>query len=196
MNVLVACEFSGIVRNAFRARGHNAWSNDILQTESEGNHYQCDIMESFNKQNWDLVIMHLPCTKIALCGNSTYGTGMIKHHERIEAIKWTQTIWELAVKNFEKVVFENPKNVMGKYIGKRTQVIHPYQFGHPERKETWLWLKGLPSLTETNYVFNEMMALPRNKRERLHYMSPSETRGHERSRTFTGIAEAMATQWN
>jgi hypothetical protein len=84
---------------------------------------------------------------------------------------------------------------LGSRIGKRSQAIQPYQFGHLEQKETWLWLHGLPLLTETNNVFDEMMKLPRKERERIHFMSPSESRGHERSRTFTGIADAMAEQW-
>lgn len=92
--------------------------------------------------------------------------------------------------------FENPKNVMGKYIGKHTQAIHPYEFGHMEQKETWLWLWGLPPLKETNNVYNEMMELPKNQRERIFHMPPGERRGLERSRTYTGIAEAMANQWS
>lgn len=195
MKVLIACEYSGIVRDAFAALGHEVWSNDLLPTDKAGNHYQCDILEAFNKQIWDLIIMHLPCTKIALCGNSTYGTGMRKHLERIEAIEWTKNVYETAKSICNKVALENPKNVMGRYIGKRTQAIQPFQFGHLERKETWLWLHGLPTLKETNNVYNEMMLLPKKERERMHYMSPSKNRGHDRSKTYTGIAAAMANQW-
>ena len=195
MHVLVACEFSGIVREAFKAKGHDAWSCDLLPTEIKGNHYQCDIIESFYKKSWDMIIMHLPCTKIALCGNSTYGYGMRKHNERLQAIEWTKNTYELAKKLFPKVAFENPKNVMGRYIGKRTQSIQPFQFGHMERKETWLWLWGLQPLQETDNVYDEMMMLPKSERERIFYMSPSEKRGMERSRTFPGIANAMANQW-
>lgn len=194
MNVLIACEFSGIVRDAFIRRGHNAMSCDLLPTESPGPHYQGDMWDILDDA-WDLIIMHLPCTKIALCGNSTYGKGMKKHHERIEAIEWTKATYEKACHVCKKVVLENPKNVMGRYIGKHTQVIQPYQFGHPESKETWLWLHGLEPLQETNNVYDEMMSLPKNKRERIHYMPPSKNRGLDRSRTYPGIADAFAEQW-
>ncbi|MFM9945060.1 MAG: hypothetical protein ACKVQB_07470 [Bacteroidia bacterium] len=196
MKVLIGCEYSAIVRRAFEQQGHEAWSNDILPTEIDGNHLQCDILEAIKAQKWDFIGLHLPCTKIALCGNSTYGKGMKKHAERLEAIQWTKKIWEAAIQVCNKVYFENPKNVMGKHIGKHTQAIQPYQFGHLEQKDTWLWLYGLPKLTATNNVYNDMMLLPKNKRERIHHMSPSEKRGLERSRTYTGIAEAMAKQWS
>lgn len=193
--VLIACEYSGIVRDSFASNGHNAWSCDLLPTEKEGQHYQCCVLEAMDKQKWDFIGLHLPCTCIALCGNSTYGRGMIKHKERLDAIRWTKMVYEKAISVCDKVYFENPKNVMGAFIGKRTQAIQPFEFGHPERKETWLWLHGLPNLIQTNNVYDEMMKLPKKDRERLHYMSPGENRGHERSRTFTGIAQAMADQW-
>lgn len=195
MKVLIGCEYSGIVRDAFSKRGHDAWSCDLLASDAAGNHYQCDILEALEKQNWDFIGLHLPCTAIALCGNSTYGIAMRKHSERIEAIEWTRMVYNKAVSVCRKGYFENPKNVMGAFIGKRTQAIQPFQFGHLERKETWLWLWGLLKLVETNNVYDEMMKLDKKDRERLYYMSPSETRGHERSRTYLGIAQAMADQW-
>jgi hypothetical protein len=194
MRALVGCEFSATVRQAFAARGHDAWSCDLLPSEVEGQHIQGDI-ESALDGAWDLIILHLPCTAIALCGNSTYGRGMPRHADRLAAIEWTARIWNKAISVCGKVAFENPKNVMGRFIGKRTQAIQPFEFGHPERKETWLWLHGLPPLVETNNVYEEMMALPKCKRERLHYMSPSAQRGQDRSRTFQGIAKAMSEQW-
>lgn len=195
-DILIGCEYSGIVRDAFAAKWHNAWSCDILPSEAEGNHLQCDIVEAILSRHWDFIGLHLPCTKIALCGNSTYGNGMEKHNERLESIKWTAGVYELAKRVCYKGYFENPKNVMGAYIGKKSQTIQPYQFGHPEQKETWLWVWGLPLLTETNNVYNEMMLLPKKDRERIHYMSPGDRRGLDRSRTFTGIAQAMADQWS
>lgn len=195
MKVLVACEFSGIVREAFRNRGHDAWSCDLLPSEQDGQHLQMDVYLAIVSQCWDLIMMHLPCTAIALCGNSTYGLGMSKHKNRIEAVSWTAKMWRFACSRCSKVGFENPKNVMGAVIGKRTQAVQPFQFGHLERKETWLWLHGLPPLKPTNNVFEAMMKLPKNQRERLHYMSPSKNRGQERSRTYQGIADAMADQW-
>lgn len=194
MRVLIGCEFSATVREAFRVRGHDAWSCDLLPSERNGQHLQMDIVDALD-HDWDLIILHLPCTAIALCGNATYGRGMLEHEKRLQAIEWTTMVWRKAIRVCLRVGFENPKNVMGPVIGKRTQVIQPYEFGHPERKETWLWLHGLPPLKSTDNVYEEMMQLPKRKRERLHYMSPSDNRGQERSRTFQGIADAMADQW-
>lgn len=195
MNVLIACEFSGTVRDAFIAHGHTAVSCDLLATERPGPHIQGDVLDALEAKDWDAIVLHPPCTKIALCGNSTYGRGMQKHAERLESVRWTAALWEEAKKKCRRVAMENPKNVMGPIIGKRTQVIHPYEYGHPEQKETWLWLHGLPPLRPTKIVYDHMMTLPKKERERLHYMSPSQSRGHERSRFFQGWADAMAEQW-
>lgn len=195
MRVLVCCEFSGIVRDSFSARGHHAVSCDLLPCERPGRHLQCDVMDVLG-YGWDLIMMHPPCTKIALCGNATYGRGMARHSERIAALDWTELLWRTAVSLCPRVGLENPKNVLGARIGKRTQTIHPWQFGHLEQKETWLWLHGIPKLNPTEIVYDEMMKLPRNQRERIHYMAPSDTRGQERSRTFPGIARAMSLQWS
>lgn len=197
MRVLVACEFSGTVRDAFRALGHDAWSCDLLPCEADPKwHIRGDAVDAISMAGpWDLIIMHPPCTALALCGNSTYGRGMPKHAERLKSLDWTAALWNLAVKVCDKVVLENPKNVLGALIGKRTQAIHPWQHGHMEMKETWLWLHGVEPLEETNNVYEEMMKLPKNVRERIHYMGPSENRGHERSRFFAGFANAMAARW-
>jgi hypothetical protein len=196
MKVLIGCEYSATVRDAFDRRGCDAWSCDILPSEVPGKHLQKFIEDAILYDGpWDLIILHLPCTAIALCGNSTYGRGMKKNEERITAVAWTKFVWNLANKVCNWVVFENPKNVMGRHIGKHSQVIHPYEYGHPEQKETWLWLRGVPPLVATNNVYDEMMKLPKKKRERLHYMSPSKSRGKERARFFVGWAEAMAEQW-
>lgn len=195
MNVLIGCEYSGIVREAFKSRGHNAWSCDLLPTEIPGQHYQGDINDAILSQQWDFIGLHLPCTHIALCGNKHYGKGMKYHDKRLKSARWTADVIFLARTHCKSMYFENPKNIMRAYLGKRTQSIHPYQFGHPEQKETWLWLYGLEPLKETNNVYDEMMLLPKNKRERIFHMTPSENRGLERSRTFSGIAQAMAEQW-
>lgn len=171
MNALIGFEYSGIVREEFKKRGHNAWSCDILASEIEGQHYECDIFEALYARKWDFVGLHTPCTKIALCGNSTYGKGMKKHTERLESIEWTKRVWETAKSICDKVYFENPKNVMGKYIGRHNQVIQPYQFGHLEQKETWLWLYGLPNINPTNNVYEEMMLLPKRERENTLYVA-------------------------
>lgn len=199
--ILIACEESQAVTKEFRALGHEAYSCDILPC-SGGHpewHIQGDLFEhlqSLPDGHYDFIGLHYPCTEVALCGNSTYGTNMIKNHLRIKAIEQTKLAWELCKQKGKRVYYENPKNVMGKFIGKKAQSIQPYQFGHPERKETWLWLHNLPLLQETNNVYEEMMLLPKKQRERIHYMSPSENRGCERSKTFPGIAAAMAIQWS
>jgi hypothetical protein len=196
MNILIGCEYSAIVREAFAAKGHNVWSCDLLPSEQPGNHLQCDIRDAIHSRKWDFIGLHLPCTAIAMCGNKHYGHLMPKYVERCKSITWTASVYEEAKENSAAGYFENPKSVIGKYIGKKTQTIQPYQFGHLEQKETWLWLWGLPALKETNNVYDEMMKLPKNKRERIFNMTPSETRGHERSRFYTGIAQAMADQWS
>lgn len=198
MRVLIACEFSGVVREAFRKRGHDAWSCDLLPAE-DGNshHFQRDVVEVLRDQgHWDITILHPPCTCIALCGNSTYGKGKPRHQERIASLVWTVELWKLALTKSRRVALENPQNVLSRALDKKkSQTIQPYQFGHLEQKETWLWLHELSSLKPTHDVYEEMMKLPRNVRERIHYMSPKANRGQERSRTFTGIDDAMAEQW-
>lgn len=195
MNILIGCEYTGTVRDAFAALGHNAYSCDLLRSEKPGNHLQMDVIKAIKYGGWDMIGLHLPCTAIALCGNSTYGKGMVKNKERINSIRWTSFVYDLARFVCPLVYFENPANVMGPYIGKKTQSIQPYEYGHPEKKLTWLWLNGLPQLIGTNNVYEEMMLLPKCKRERIHYMSNVDNRGLERSRTFSGVAEAMASQW-
>lgn len=197
MRILIGCEESGAVRDAFAALGHDAFSCDLLPARNGGAHFQQDILEllRMTRGQWDIVILHPPCTALALCGNSTYGRGMAKHAQRLEALDWTEALWREATAHCAHVMLENPKNVLGARIGRHSQVIHPWQFGHPEQKETWLWLHGLPPLVETQNVYEEMMALPKAKRERIHYMSPSDTRARDRSVTFSGIATAIAEQW-
>lgn len=194
MKVLVGCEYSGTVRDAFSERGHDAWSCDIIPSESPGKHILGDVIMALHR-DYDLVVLHPPCTKIALCGNSTYGSGMPKHAERLAAIEWTKALWIKAKSRCPKVCMENPKNVMGPIIGKRDQSVQPYEFGHLEQKETWLWLHGLPKLIGTRNVYSEMMKLPKKTRERIHYMSPGLNRGKERARFYRGWADAMAAQW-
>jgi hypothetical protein len=193
--ILICCEHSGVVREAFRGAGHDAWSCDILPaSDASLFHFQADCVTVI-PQGWDLIVMHPPCTAIALCGNSTYGRGMPKHGDRLSALDWTESLWRLACRHSPRVALENPKNVLGARIGPKTQTVHPWQFGHMEQKETWLWLNGLPPLLPTQNVYEDMMKLPRKQRERIHFMSPSSRRGHERSITFSGIARAMAETW-
>lgn len=204
MRVLVACEFSGVVREAFRKKGHDAWSCDILETEIPGHHLRGDVLsvlqgipddEMEKDVPWDLIIAHPPCTYLSNSGVCW----LHKQPERWERMKEGATFFrEFILSKAKKVAIENP--IMHKYaveiVGRRQdQVIQPYQFGHLERKATCLWLKGLPKLVPTNDVYNDMMKLPKRERERLHYLPPGPTRQKERSRTYQGIADAMAEQW-
>ena len=195
--VLIGCEFSGVMRRAFAAHGHDVWSCDLLPSDdSSPNHLQCDVEFAIQSRRWDFIGIHLPCTSIALSGNPTYGRGKKKHSERLESMTWTQRVFELAKANSRMGYFENPKNIMPRLIGKFSQRIQPYQYGHMEQKETWLWTWGLPPLIPSKDVFREMMKLPKKDRERIFYMPKSKTRGHQRSISYTGIAEAMAAQWS
>jgi hypothetical protein len=193
MRVLIACEYSGTVREAFRRRGHDAWSCDLLQSDDNSPyHIQGDCIPVI-KQGWDIIIMHPPCTALAVSGNAHYGTGMAKHNERLNSIQWTIKLFELAKQHAAGgVAMENPVGVLPI---KATQYIQPYMFGHTEQKKTGLWLHGLPPLIETNNVYNAMMLLPRKQRERLHFLSPTLDRWKIRSTTYQGIADAMAAQW-
>lgn len=193
MKVLVACEESQVVCKAFRNRGHEAYSCDLKPCS--GGHPEWHIHDdvfSVILDGWDLVIMHPPCTYTALCGNRWYHNS----HLRIQAANFTKLLWNEFRLYCSRVALEQPKTIMQSYIGRRTQTIHPWQFGHPETKETWLWLYHLPPLEETNNVYDYMMTLPKNEKHKVWYASPSDNRGELRSKTFTGIAEAMAEQWS
>ena len=195
MKVLVACEYSGVVRDAFIKRGHEAISCDLLPTDSPGPHYQEDVYDVLPK-GWDLIIAHPPCTALTVAGNSTYGEGQPKYNERLEAVKWTTQLWENFKSVAEKVCLENPVGVLQRLGGMpKPQYVHPWQFGHMEQKKTGLFLHNLPELKPTNNVYEEMIKLPKNQRERLHYLPPSPDRWKLRSKTYQGIAEAMAEQW-
>jgi len=191
MNVLIACEESGTVRDAFIKKGHNAISCDILETGSPGPHIRGDVKNLLGYK-WDLIIAHPPCTY--LCNS---GVCWIKRDlGRMDKVKEAVEFFKLFLgADCEKICVENP--IPHKYgLGKTyTQIIHPYEYGHPERKATCLWLKGLPRLKSTNNVKREMEKLPKNKAQRLHYLPPGPERAKLRSKTFQGIADAMADQW-
>lgn len=185
MNVLVACEYSGVVRDAFIAKGHNAISCDLLPTDRPGPHIQGDCIDAIKSRQWDLIIMHPPCTALAVSGNRWYGNGMPKHNERLDAIKWTLDLWELAKRHARiGVAMENPVGVLPM---KPTQYIQPWQFGHGETKKTGLWLHNLPPLVPTDIV--------EGREQRIWKLPPSADRWKIRSTTFQGIADAMAAQW-
>ena len=194
MKVLIACEFSGTVRDAFIEKGHDAMSCDLLPSVSPGPHYQGDVFDIIN-DGWDLMIAHPPCTYLSNSGV----TWLYKQEDRwkkmIEGAVFFRRLHE---SNIPKKAIENP--IMHKYAKQiigvgQTQVIQPFMFGHMEQKATCLWLKGLPSLVTTDYVKEEMMKLPKNERERIHHLPPSKDRWKIRSKTYDGIALAMANQW-
>ena len=198
MRVLVGCESSGTVRNAFRALGHKAYSCDILPSDNFSQyHFQMDVMDAIKlRDDWDLIILHPPCTALPVSGNAWYGKDQPKHQERIDSVKWTGELWELAKRHSKAVAMENPVGILGSMAGlKPNQYIQPYQFGHMEQKKTGLWLYNLPELVETDNVREAMMELPIKERQRIHYLPPSTDRWKIRSKTFNGIAAAMAQQW-
>lgn len=182
MRVLVACEFSGTVRDAFRKRGHDAWSCDLLPSEGDNiNHYQRDVLQVMGIAHWDLMIAHPPCTHLAVSGARWFKD---KRREQEAALQFVRQLLDAPIK---RIALENPISISSSKIRKPDQIIQPWQFGHGETKATCLWLKGLPKLTPTNVV---------NGREnRVWKMPPSPDRWKERSRTFQGIADAMADQW-
>ena len=195
MRVLVACEYSGKMRDAFRAKGHDAMSCDILPTDVEGPHYQGDVRDIIN-DGWDLMVAHPPCTYLTNSGVTWLHKDPSRWEKLDEGAAFFKSLLDAPI---QRIAVENP--IMHKYakerIGgvKQSQVIQPWMFGHMEQKATCLWLKGLPLLKPTKDVKAEMMALPDNARQRLHYLPPSEDRWKKRSTTFKGIAEAMAEQW-
>jgi hypothetical protein len=194
LKVLVACEYSGRVRDAFTKMGHFAMSCDLLPSDAPGLHYQGDVFDIIN-QGWDLMIAHPPCTYLT-------NSGVCWLHK--DPSRWT--LLDEGAAFFKKLLecpipfkcIENP--IQHKYakerIGKKqSQIIQPWMFGHMEQKATCLWLDGLPLLQPTVNVKDEMMKLPKKERERLHYLPPSADRWKLRSTTYQGIADAMAAQW-
>lgn len=195
MKVLIACEYSGVVREAFRKKGHFAVSCDILPTEQPGEHYQGDIFDILYN-DWDLLIAHPPCTFLANSGVSWLYRDMNRWVDLVNGANFFTKLWTAPI---AKKCIENP--IMHKwakmFIGnvKQTQLVQPYMFGHLEQKATCLWLHNLPKLKETCNVKKETFSLPSNQRQRLHYLPPSQDRWKERSKTFQGLANAMADQW-
>ena len=181
MRVLVACEFSGIVREAFREMGHDAWSCDLLPTEIPGNHFQEDVLRILDDA-WDLMIAHPPCTHLAVSGARWF---KYKQKEQAEALEFVQALLDAPIPH---IALENPISIISSRIRKPDQIIQPWMFGHGETKATCLWLKNLPKLEPTNIV--------EGREARIHKMAPSPDRWKKRSVTFPGIAEAMAVQWS
>lgn len=180
MRVLVACEFSGIVREAFAKRGHDAWSCDLLPTEIPGNHIQGDVLGILN-DGWDLMIAHPPCTHLAVSGARWFKDNQFEQAAALEFVR------KLMAADIPRIAIENPVSIISSRIRKPDQIIQPWQFGHGETKATCLWLKNLPKLQPTNVVDG--------REQRVHHVPPGPERWKIRSRTFQGIADAMAEQW-
>jgi len=195
MNVLVACEYSGVVREAFAKQGHTAISCDILPSEKPGWHYQGDVLDILT-YGWDLMIAHPPCTYLANSGVSWLHKKPGRWELLDEGAAFFKALLDAPI---FRICIENPiphKYAIERIGRKYDQLIQPYQFGHPETKATCLWLKNLKPLEETNNVKYMKELLPDSEWQRGHYLPPSKDRAKERARTFEGIAEAMAKQWN
>ena len=192
MKILAGCEYSGRVRNAFRALGHDAWSCDLLPSEDNSPfHIQGDVLEVI-KDGWDLALFFPPCTHLAVSGARHFAEKIADGRQQ-EALEFVRLLLAAPI---PMIALENPISIISSKIRKPDQIIQPFMFGHPERKSTCLWLKGLPLLKPTNNVYDEMMLLPKRERERVHHMAPSPDRWKERSRTYQGIANAFADQWS
>jgi hypothetical protein len=202
MRVLVGCEFSGVVRDAFIRAGHAAMSCDLLPTESEGPHYQGNVLDLLKPNTWDLIIMHPECTAVCNAGNKHYGEGKPMYYERVASAYWIGQLWLKCRLICPKICFENPAGVLPKMAGlPAPQFVQPWMHGHPEQKRTGLYLHGLPKLLQSNNVYHEMIQLERCQREAVFYMGPTfDEQGNDirwklRATTYLGIANAMAAQW-
>jgi site-specific DNA-cytosine methylase len=178
----VACEYSGTVRDAFLSAGHYALSCDLLPCEStaSGDHYQGDVRDVLD-HGWDLMIAHPPCTHLAVSGARWFKD---KKAQQAESLDFVRLLLNAPI---DRIALENPVSIISSHIRKPDQIIQPWMFGHGETKATCLWLKNLPLLNPTNIVDG--------RKQRIHRMPPSPNRWKERSRTFVGIANAMAEQW-
>jgi hypothetical protein len=183
VKVLVACEYSGTVRDAFRARGHDAMSCDLLPTDAPGPHYLGDVRDVLG-DGWDLMIAHPPCTYLSVSGMHWTRRGLRDPQLTEDALAFVRLLMDAPI---PRIAVENPVSVISSRIRKPDQIIQPWQFGHGETKATCLWLKGLPALKPTNVVDG--------REARVHRLPPSADRWKIRSTTYAGIAAAMAAQW-
>lgn len=183
MRVLIACEYSGRVREAFRALGHDAWSCDLFSSEDGSQHHIQGSVLPLLSGGWDLMIAHPPCTHLSVSGARHFAAKRADGRQQ-EAIDFFMALTRAPI---ERIAIENPVCIMSSVWRKPDQIIQPWQFGHGETKATCLWLKGLPKLIPTNIV--------EGRSDRIHKMPPSPDRWKERSRTYEGIATAMAQQW-
>ena len=195
MKILIACEFSGTVREAFAARGHDAWSCDIEPTDIPGQHYQGDVMNILD-DGWDMMIAHPPCTHLAVSG-ARHFEAKKKDGRQQQGIDFFMSMINAPI---NKIAVENPVGIMSTLYKKPNQIIHPWQFGHEASKSTCLWLKNLPNLVSTNIVSKgEFVTFKSGKRMTKWYADSAKKSPQERAKirntTFQGIAKAMAEQW-
>jgi hypothetical protein len=190
MKVLIACEYSGAVRDAFIKKGHDAMSCDLLPTDVDGPHYQGDVFDIINN-GWDLMVAHPPCTHLAVSGARWFKD---KVEEQREALAFVQRLMDAPI---DKIAIENPVSIISSRIRKPDQIIQPWQFGHEATKTTCLWLKDLPLLSPTLIVGHGKRHVTKSGKSLPDWynLPPSPTRWKERSKTFSGIAAAMANQW-
>ena len=192
MKVLVACEYSGTVREAFAKKGHDSWSCDLLPTDIPSDkHIQDDCLKVIASQKWDLIIGHPPCTYLTV-SNSKNWAKLQANGKQQAAIDFVLAIWDA---DCPRICIENPVGALStrSRMGKPTQYVQPYEFGHPEQKKTGLWLKGLPKLVGTKFI--DVSGLPKKDVQRLHYLPPSKDRWKLRSTTYQCIADQMSIQW-
>jgi len=201
MNILIACEYSGTVRDAFIAKGHNAVSCDLLPTDKSGPHYQGSVFDILYSRKWDMMIAHPPCTYLTVTGNKWMKPEFkdrfpTRQQDRLDAIDF---FMKLANAPIEKIAIENPVGIMSTAWRKADQYIHPYHFGDPHSKRTGLWLKGLPKLVHTKIVEPLMYTYKDGRKDPIWHVEsmsmPPLERMKYRSKTFQGIADAMAEQW-
>ena len=189
MKVLIACEYSGAVRDAFINNGHDAMSCDLLPTDVDGPHYQGDVFDVIN-DGWDLMIAHPPCTHLAVSGARWFKD---KVKEQAESLEFVRRLMDAPI---DKMAIENPISIISSRIRKPEQIIQPWMFGHPEAKATCLWLKGLPTLSATDVLTKPECGYWSNQTPSgQNKLGPSKDRWKERSKTYQGIATAMANQW-
>ncbi len=183
MRVIIKCEYSGRVREAFRKLGHDAWSCDLLESEDNSPYHIVGDCLELADEDWDLGIFHPPCTHLAVSGARHFAAKRESGVQQ-EALDFVGALMASKIPSW---ALENPVSIISSHFRKPDQIIHPWQFGHGETKATCLWLKGLPLLRPTNIV--------EGREAKVHRMAPSPTRWKERSRTYQGIADAMAAQW-
>ncbi len=213
MNVLIGCECSGALRARFRVAGHNAWSCDLkIAEDDDTRHIRQDVRTMIQSADrfattdrWDLIILHPDCKALTVAGNHVYAAGNEKHKKRLDALRWTERLWDLARRCAPYVALENPQGVLSTQstLGKATQYIQPYQYGEDASKKTGLWLKGLPRLVPTKRVAGRKVLYKGKIVERWsnqtdsgqNRLGPSPERATNRARTYPGIAEAIVDQW-